>query len=350
MKTKINRETGTKIAKLILIVAAVYLGMKFLFPMILPFLIALAVARFLYPLACALEKKIRLNRTSARFAAFGIFLVGIGILVVCFIYGCYRMGAGCLNHLDEWMDKANQIFCDCCDGLERMSGISTDEIQRTISIEAGSLTGGAVEYSKEAWWYLARILAKVFVTFIAAFLVLADYEKIVGAIKKTWVGRRAVDMLREVKTASGAYLKAQFIIMGTVTAVCIIGLYFLKIRYAGWIGLGIGFCDALPFIGTGTIFVPWSIIELLLGGYKKAAVFFVLYALCSLIRQMMEPRLVGKRLGVPPLAVLMSIYIGVQLYGGAGIVYGPLSALIVYELYREICVDAGLSQRQQETP
>ena len=336
MKTRINRETGTKIAKLLLIVAAVYLGMKFLFPMVLPFLIALVIARFLYPLALALEKKIRLNRTSARFAAFGIFLVGIGLLLVCFVYGCYRMGAGCLDHLDEWMAGANQIFCDCCDKLEQMSGISTEKIQQTISIEAGNLTGGAVEYSKDAWWYLAGILAKVFVTFIAAFLVLADYEKIVGAIKKTKIGRRTVEMLRGVKTASGAYVKAQLMIMGTVAAVCIAGLYLLHIRHFVWIGLGIGFCDALPFIGTGTIFVPWAIIELLLGSYEKAAVFFVLYVLCSLIRQIMEPRLVGKRLGVPPLAVLMSIYIGVQLYGGAGILYGPLSALVVYEVYKEV--------------
>ena len=80
--------------------------------------------------------------------------------------------------------------------------------------------------------------------------------------------------------------------------------------------------------------MPWALIELLLGNYQYAAGLFLYYVICSFVRELLEPKLVGKHLGVPPLAVLMSIYIGIQLYGGAGVIFGPVSALLIYEVYR----------------
>lgn len=323
-----------KMIKLILVTLAVYLGMKFLVPMALPFFIALVLARFLYPLANWLEKKQNIRKTTSRFLTYGVFLVGIGCIAAGLIYLCYRMGSSCLENLQELMETADRIFCTCCDQLEQITGFGTEEIQRTVSQGAGNLTEGAVKYSKDAGWYMAGLLAKVFVTFIAVFLVLNEYENIINGMQKNQIGKRVMDMLRGMKTASGAYIRAQLKIMGIVTAVCIGGLFLLGVDHAFWIGLGVGFCDALPFIGTGTIFVPWALIEILLGEYLRAAGFIAIYFACSFLRQMLEPKLVGKGLGVPPLAVLMSIYIGVQLYGGAGVIFGPVSALIIWEVYQ----------------
>ena len=333
MKKMMKNEMGTKIAKLFVIMTAVYLGMKFIVPIVLPFLLAIALARLLYPLSEKIEKKTGWQRNVARLLAYGIFLAVIGITAAGLLYLCYCMGSSCLDHLDGFKENANRIFCMCCDRLEQISGFSTEEIQGTIGREATELTKGMVSYSKDAGWYMMGLLAKIFVTFIAAFLMLNDYERITGGVKKTQIGRAAVTMLRGIKDALGAYLGAQLRIMGIITAICIAGLFLLRIRYAFWIGLGIGFCDALPFVGTGTVFVPWALIEILLGNYKFAVCFFIYYIICSFVRELLEPRLVGKHLGVPPLAVLMSIYIGVRIYGGAGVIYGPVSALLIYEIY-----------------
>lgn len=325
---------GTKIAKLFVITAAVYLGMKFVVPIVLPFLLALALARLLYPLAERLEKKTGCQRNVARLLAYGIFLVGIGALAAGLLYFCYRMGSSCLEHMDGLKESAQEIYCICCDKIENMFGIGAGEIQKTIDRETSELTKGMVAYSKDAGWYMIGLLAKVFVTFIAAFLMLNDYERIIGGCKKTQAGRMAVSVLKEIKEASGAYLGAQMRIMGIITAICIAGLFLLQIPYAFWLGLGIGFCDALPFIGTGTIFVPWALVGLLLGKYKQAACLFVYYIICSFVRELLEPKLVGKHLGVPPLAVLMSIYIGVRVYGSVGVIFGPVSGLLIYEVYK----------------
>lgn len=334
MMKKANRETGIKIAKLFLVTAAVYLGMRFVFRMVLPFLIGLAVAWILYPLALNFEKKFGLKKEVARFAAYFVFLAGVGAAAALLLFFCYRMGSSCLNHLDAWKDGAYRIFCRCCDRLEDMSGFGTDDIQQTVRQAADGLTDGAVEYSKDAGWYMIGLLAKIFIAFVAVFLTLNDYERLTGALLKRQGGRRTLRMLRGIKKASGAYIRAQLCIMGTVTAICILGLFLLQIPHAFWIGLLIGICDALPILGTGTVFVPWALIDLLLGSYKNAAGFFAIYIITSFVRQILEPRLVGRRLGVPPLAVLMSLYIGIQVYGGAGVILGPVSALIIYEAYK----------------
>ena len=327
-------ETGIKIAKLLGVTAAVYLGMKFILPVALPFLIALLLARLLYPLAISIERRAGLKRPAARFAAYGIFLVAIGAFFAGLLYLCYHMGSKCLDHMDYVMESANGMFFKCCEKLEEISGFKTEEIQTTISNQAGSFAKGAVEYSKEAGWQMMGFLAKMFVTFIAAFLILNDYEKIRAGVKKTQTGRYAVGLYQEIKTALGAYLRAQMMIMGIVTAVCIAGLFLLQIKGAFWLGLAIGVFDALPFLGTGTIFVPWALIELLLGGYVHAAGFLVIYIVCNFIREILEPKLVGRHLGIPPLAVLVSIYIGLWVYGGPGVLLGPVSALIIWEIYR----------------
>lgn len=339
MKTTMNLEMGTKIAKLLILVAAVYLGMKYIVPIVLPFFVGLILARFLYPLAQMLEKKTSLGKMMSRSVTYVIFLAVVGGIVIGILYICYRMGSNCLNDLTYFIENMKNIFGRCCDRLEEMSRFSTEAIKRTVNEEVADLTGGAMKYSKDAGGYVLSLVAKVFVTFVATLLILNDYEKITGELKKTRAGRRIVDMLLDMKKASGAYLKAQLCIIALVIVVCVVGLLLLRIPNALWIGIAIGLCDALPFLGTGTVFVPWALIEILLGGYGKVAGFLGLYLICSFIRQILEPRFVGQRLGVPPLVVLMSIYIGIQVYGAGGVILGPVSALILYEVYKKSSIE-----------
>lgn len=336
MKTKMTWEKGNLIVKLLIVTAAVYFGMKFIFPIVLPFLIAFVIARLLFPLSKRLEQKTFLNKAGARSVAYVLFLAVVGLAAAGVIYLCYWMGNSCLTHFEGFMEQANQIYVTCCDKIQDISGYGMDEIETTLTRGKEGFTDSAIGYSKDAGWYMAGLLAKVFVAFIAAFLTLNDYEGIIRGLNKTTAGKYAMQMMHHLKLASGEYIKAQLMIMAIVTAVCILGLFLLGNPYAFWAGLAIGICDALPFIGTGTVFVPWALLAILLGNYKNAAVYLVIYVLCSFIRQLLEPKLVGNKLGVPPLAVLMSIYIGVQVYGGAGVLLGPLSALVIVQVYRNM--------------
>ncbi len=334
MIKRLKTEIGNQHAKFALWTAAVFLGMKYIFPMLTPFLAALILARLLYPLSRAFEKKAGWKRERARLAAYGLFLVAAGSLAAAVVYFLYRMGSGCLGSLSSLQEGARQMFDDCCSRLEAASGIAMEEIQRTVSDNAAGLTESALAVSKDAGWQMLGFLARAAVALVAAFLMLNDYEHLIGALAGTKTGGHAICVLRNMKSAAGAYLKAQLSIMGIITTVCIGGFFLLRIPYAFGIGLAVGVFDALPFFGTGTVLVPWALLDFLLGNYGNAAGCLAIYVVCSLIRQLLEPKLVGKRLGVPPLAVLASIYIGIQIYGGMGLVMGPVSALLLYEGYR----------------
>ena len=90
--------------------------------------------------------------------------------------------------------------------------------------------------------------------------------------------------------------------------------------------------DVLPFIGTGVVLVPMALWQLLNGHYVRMAVCLLLYAACIVIREFLEPKLIGNRMGIAPVLMLLAIYAGIRLFGVGGIIKGPLALIVIYEL------------------
>jgi len=88
----------------------------------------------------------------------------------------------------------------------------------------------------------------------------------------------------------------------------------------------------LPFIGTGVVLVPMALWQLLSGHYVRMAVCILLYIFCIVIREFLEPKLIGNRMGIAPVLMLLAIYMGIRLFGVGGIIKGPLALIVIYEL------------------
>lgn len=329
-------ETGTKIIKIVLAALAVYLGMKYLFPIVLPFFIAFVFARLLHPLAEKIQRSTGLKKTMACALTYLIFLLLLGCIAVGIFYFCYKMGSSCMQNMGNMAEQARDFWCLCCERIEGLTGVSMDVLQKKFAVGNGTFAQGAVEYSKEAGKWAIGFFATMLVSFVATLLILNDYGKIRDGLFKSRVGLRIGKVARDLKKAVWEYLKAQFLIWAIVTVICIVGLLLMKNPYALLAGIAIGFSDALPFLGTGVVFVPWALIDVLMGDYVAAVIHLVIYLVCTFTRQILEPKLVGTKLGVHPLAVLMSIYIGIRIYGGIGVVFGPVSALIIWEIWKYI--------------
>ena len=126
-----------------------------------------------------------------------------------------------------------------------------------------------------------------------------------------------------------AYLKTQCILMLLVGLVCTVGFLFVKREYALLLGIGVAVFDAFPVLGSGLVLVPWAVVCLLQGEYASMAILIVMYLLCLVIREGLEPKLLGNRIGIPPLYTLMAVYVGVELFGLWGVILGPFGLVII---------------------
>lgn len=132
------------------------------------------------------------------------------------------------------------------------------------------------------------------------------------------------------------YAKTQSIILVCISVTATIGLYIGGIREGYFYGILAGVMDFLPFIGTGIVLIPIGVVNLIKGKVFGGIVVIITYVICVLIRELLEPRLLGNGLRFSPVAVLISVYAGVLFYGIGGVVLGPVTLLILVELGKEI--------------
>ena len=330
-----------KIILLTGITLAVYLVMRYILPVAFPFLAGALLAMILNPIVEKVVRKTGRGRGTVSMVLFSVVLAIAG--VICFFAvrsACFQL-ASLVKNAGSFEESMREMWCDCCERLERSFGVQIKEAEQIFISMQGKIRSGlqtttmpyllknSVAYAKIVF----SLMGIGIVSFISGILILTDFPRIAEMFHNSAAGRLMIEMKRHAKEAGGTYLKAQLIILLVISLICVTGLFLSGIPFAVWAGMGIGLCDALPFIGTGTIFVPWMILDIVNGKYILAAVYGLLYIICSFVRQLLEPRLIGERLGFPPIAVLMSLYFGIHVYGGAGVLLGPVSAFLIYELY-----------------
>ena len=123
--------------------------------------------------------------------------------------------------------------------------------------------------------------------------------------------------------------------MSLISTICFIGLSIINVRYALLIAVIIGIIDALPVFGSGFIIWPWCIYNLIIGNYGMTIGLIILYVVLLITRQFLEPKIIGKQIGIHPLVTLMSIYIGIKIFGVFGFIIGPCIIIIIKSLQNE---------------
>ena len=114
--------------------------------------------------------------------------------------------------------------------------------------------------------------------------------------------------------------------------ICTAGLFLIGNPYSLLLGLGIGLLDALPFFGTGSVLIPYGIFLLVRREWGKAAIIIGMYAVCYLLREFLEAKLMGSRMGLSPLETFIAMYVGLELFGIAGFILGPMGLLLTRDL------------------
>ena len=324
------------------IVLGVIMGFRWLLPAVIPFLVAWLLAEWLYPLSVKMEKYLRIKKEIA--AAFILLLLGgCAALALCLLGREFlRQIRLLIQSLPDYWQNGLGILEKCCGYLDESMGFESGDSQaffeQHLSSFWGKLADSAGEWAMRLWGCLGSFfltLTAVVVVFICCILIVGDMENLHKKfLDYTWLNS-ARHVLKRLKKTTIVYLKAQLVIMALVGAVCAAAFWMMGNSWFLVLGTALGALDALPVIGTGTFLYPAAVIFLLKGETQIAAGCVLLDIVTSLLREFLEPRLLGDRLGVSPIAVLASVYLGLFLYGGWGVLLGPLSFSVIYEIGRE---------------
>lgn len=335
---------GKKIFTLIGITLAVYLAIRCLLAYVIPFFIAYLLVHLLNPVTEKIRSKIPWKKS-----VIAAILLSL-ILTVCSFgfYYLYRVLMEQIQKVAMNFDQYYSGFCgildECCLLAERTFGIHVDEVRRFVYTSLDDATEqirvymipGVVNYSVRYLKKLCQAALFVMMVFVAVILLMCDYDEIKERLEPYRIYQHFHRITERMWQHGGMYLKAQTMIIGIICVICTIGLWIAGNPYFLLLGIVIGLTDALPFIGTGTALVPIAVVFMFQKRFKLAAWYFGLFALTYVVREFLEPRLIGEKLGIYPFVMVVAVYAGLYLYGAAGVILGPITLLIVKEIWNEL--------------
>ena len=324
-------------------VLGVYIALRYLLPMTVPFLLGWLLAVLILPAVRFLERRLHVKRSLG--GMFLIFLLAAGMGFLLYNQGSMLLGqAGSfLEYLGIWKRQAGEILDRCCGMAEDLLGIQAEEARDFLLYEIGQFQEQLQNKARPAFFHYlfstvkgaVALVSGAVIAVVVGILLVREMEELEEKVRNNPFLYRVQAVGRQICQAGGRYLKAQVIIMAVVAALCMAGFWLLGDPWFLLLGLAVGLLDALPFIGTGTVLIPWAIILLLQGSYFGALGHFLLFVVTDLARELLEPRLIGESLGIHPILMLLSVYLGFFFYGIFGFLLGPLTVILVKGIWQE---------------
>ena len=318
-----------------------YFFLKILFPLFSPFLLAFITIYSVYPFLYKIEHKWKINKTITAVISLIILLA----LLFVFLWlmarlfgknmGSFISGIGELvNNIKLTIEKTALVL----QNKFGMDGLALEEyLNYQLEHCMDSLkNAGLPDMMVNSFSYFKKvlpILAFIGIYLIATILFTKDFDRIIKQVHKVGALDAFMSAMGGLLHTIGTYVKAQLVI---IAIICCLGLRLSGIPYSYLLGILVGLLDALPFIGTGVILIPTAFIQLLNGNIGRAVICVILYIICIVARELLEPKLMGKQLGIYPVILLLSIYAGIQLFGISGIIKGPLGIVIFKQLFTRI--------------
>lgn len=314
----------------------------------MPFVIGWLISSIAAPLVNILEKKVKIMRK------LGSALIIIGVLggIVLIIY---LLASVLIKEIQTLIWDIPSLYEDLEAGFAKIGegmqgfqkrlpkGVSQalDAARFRIDAQMDSIVGSISTPTVTAAGKFAKkipsVLVAMIVTIISAYFFIADRDEVLYHAKRITpdpVVRRMTMVCYNLKYAIGGYFKAQFKIMVVVFGLLVVGFMIMGLNFTFLLAILIAFLDFLPFFGTGTALLPWAVYKFLVGNYKMTASLLVLYGVTQLVRQLIQPKLVGDSIGMNPLLTLVFLYIGYRAGGIFGMIFAVPVGMIIINLYK----------------
>lgn len=326
------------------IIFAVPKALKFF----LPFVIGWIIAMMANPLVKFLEKKVKIVRKHSS----ALIIVAALAAVICLCYfGITFLGRQMISLVKDLPDIFAQFQLKLelveknLDGVYRVMPenvkVFLDNAGNNLMVYLGDAISGTSKFSVGSAGVLVKNLAELFlmaiITILSAYFFIADREKLLKVIKVITpeTAHKSINLIKSnFMKAIGGYFKAQFKIMLVIILILFAGFEILRIDYSFLLALGIAFLDFLPVFGTGTVIFPWVVIDLFGGNYYRAICLSVIYLICQVLRQILQPKMVGDSIGLSPLATLFFMFVGYRVKGVLGMIVGIPIGMAIISLFK----------------
>lgn len=326
----------------VMILGLLYIVIKYLLPMLMPFVIGLVIAVAFRKLIDLIEAKLHIKRA---FVSIFILIVFYGILVLLISF----IGVKIFTFLKDLFGRLPNLYEDTIQPAISKAGDNlmiqfpqikpyVEDLNDTIFAFVKDASSSVIGMITGIAGGLPTLLIKLIFTIVSSFFFTIDYYRITNFVIRQFKGARR-EMLLKLKDNGigtlGKFIRAYAAIISITFLELSIGFWILGIPSPALYGALIAIIDVLPILGTGLILLPWAGIALIMGSTKIGIGMLIVYIIITAVRQTIEPKIVGQQIGLHPILTLLLMYVGAQLMGVLGLLLLPIIATIIKKLNDE---------------
>jgi sporulation integral membrane protein YtvI len=332
------------------IVVLTYLAVRYVLGWVLPFFLAFCIVSIVNPVIRFVDIKMKFSHRAASVTVMIVIYALVGFLLFELILQLFYVMRDVFSQLPSYYTTTlNPAFTKLGENIEALfNKLPINVTAQLYGLQndlLGEIQSWLVSVSQSGMSYVSRftgripafVIAFVF-TVMLTFFIGSQYDQVTAFLKAQLPGRLK-GMVSELKMVINdiilRYIKAIFKLMLITFVELSIGLLVLRTENAIFIALGIAVFDALPFFGTGAIMIPWALIELIQTNYTFALGLGILYAIVTVVRNILEPHIVGQKLGLNPIVSIVAIYLGFKIFGIFGMIFMPIVTQIALELHKK---------------
>lgn len=335
-----------KTLSLFFIFLSAWFCVRFLLPLTFPFLLGTALALTAEPVVSFFGRSARMPRSLS--AGLGVTLTFVSLAILLLLLCAFlvrELGvlAGIMPNLEDTAVSGLSLLQSW---LLDLTEYAPDSIRPLLRQNVTELFSGGTALLDRAMGYVLSFAGDLLThvpdsalslgtAVIAGYMISAKLPKIKSWITKHWPReklRPILVALKQMKEAVFGWILAQLKLAGVTLTILMLGFLILRIPYGPLWALAVSLVDAFPVLGTGTVLLPWALISFLQNDIARAVGLAGIYTVITLIRSVLEPRLVGKQLGLDPLVTLIALYAGYKLWGIGGMILAPLLAVTAFQL------------------
>ena len=312
----------------------------------MPFVIGLLIAMIFRRLIDYIENKLHINRTITSiiilillYGCLGFIISMIGFKVFTFVVDIVKsLPSLYSNTIEPAFNKATKELIKQFPGIEDQFRASISSINDTILSYLTTISSKVISISYGLAGQLPSLLIKLIFTIVSSFFFTIDYYKITNFLLRQFSGKQK-DMILNLKDNGIGTLVKFFKAYSTIITITFIelslGFWIIGIPTPYLFGAIVALIDIMPIIGTGAVLLPWSMISFIIGNTKIGIGMLLLYIVVTIIRQTIEPKIVGQQIGLHPILTLILMFVGAQLMGVLGLLILPIIATIIKKLNDE---------------